>query len=166
MRRDIFKSFLEESDCSGMTYAKDIEPWIGERAAFGAVDLGGKTPVPVVVLAQTDKGKAEDAVAALTKKCDDLDDFGATVSDDFVVVADSVANAKKIVADADKSGIADSEGYKDATGEVGDVGHHQLLRQPEGRRRIADLIADEAPSGARAQGRARGADQEPRGQPG
>lgn len=148
LRRDIFKAFLEDSDCGGMTYADDIEPWIGDRAAFGAVDLGGDEPSPVVVLSQTDSGKAEDALAQL-KKCDGLDgDFGGVVTDDFVVVSDGVANAKKIVAAAEKKPVTDSDGYQEATDAAGDAGIVNYYVSSKAGATLAKVIADKAPSGA------------------
>ena len=42
-----------------MTFDADIDPWLGDRAAFAAVDLGDSTPDAVVVVQVKDDARAE-----------------------------------------------------------------------------------------------------------
>src|SRR5690348_13237844 len=58
LRKFIFDKATESGDCSGLSFDKSVKPWVGKRAAFGAVDLGGDTPAPVIALQITDRDKA------------------------------------------------------------------------------------------------------------
>ncbi len=55
LRRVIGEELLAGSAC-GLDYDDDVAPWIGERFAVAAVDLGEDTPSPVVVMQVSDAG--------------------------------------------------------------------------------------------------------------
>ena len=59
LRKEIFSRIQDEAHCDAIDYADDIEPWLGDRAAFAAVDLGGDDPDPVFVLQVKDADKAD-----------------------------------------------------------------------------------------------------------
>jgi hypothetical protein len=135
----IFDRIQDEASCDGLDYGDDIEPWLGERAAVAAVDLGGETPDPVVVLQVTDAGKA-DAGLDKIKACGDGGDVGWAISGDWAVVAQSDDTADDVVAATEKGSLADDEDFQKWTEEAGDPGVVTLYAGPE----AGDYLADHA----------------------
>ena len=62
IRRKVGESILEGADCTNLTYDHDIDPWLGERAAAAAVDVGADKPDLVVVVQVKDEAKASDGL--------------------------------------------------------------------------------------------------------
>ena len=60
VRQKLGDELIKGLDCDDLTFADDIDPWLGNRAAVAAVDLGNPNPDPVVVVQVSDEGKAED----------------------------------------------------------------------------------------------------------
>ena len=83
----IVEKALEGSPCKSFDYDNDVRPWIGSRAGLGGVLLGDDKPAPVLALQVKDADKAETGFAELTKcaEVDDEDDFGWTISGDYIV---------------------------------------------------------------------------------
>lgn len=55
---------------SGLTYSKDVEPWLGPQAAFFVADFDQVVPEAAALIATSD----EDATRAMIDKLDELDD--------------------------------------------------------------------------------------------
>lgn len=113
--------------CDGLDYETDVKPWIGERAAVAAVDLGGKYPTPALLLQVSDTAGAEkgvDDLIACARETDGLppSDFGYVVGDDYLVISDSGVHAKAILEAGKKNNLADDATYQKWSGEVGDQG--------------------------------------------
>ena len=68
IRKAIFDKIQDEAKCDGLDYGDDIEPWLGDRAAIAAVDVGGDNPDPVFVLQVKDADAAEKGLDAI-KDC-------------------------------------------------------------------------------------------------
>ncbi len=139
IRKAIFDEIQDEADCDGLDYADDIEPWLGERAAVAAVDIGGEDPDPVVVLQVKDADKA-DAGLDKIKGCSDSDDVGWAISGDWAVIAESDDIADDVVAAAGKGSLAEDEDFQRWTDEAGDAGVVTLYAGPE----AGDYFADHA----------------------
>jgi hypothetical protein len=119
----IFEEAVQDGPCASLDYEKDVKPWIGQRAGLGGVLLGEK-PRPVLALQVKD---ADQAKAGFTKLADcsevsDDDDFGWAISDDYLLVSDSDANAKAILAAGKKSPLAEDADFQKWTEEVGGPG--------------------------------------------
>ncbi len=135
----IFDKIQEEANCEGLDYADDIEPWLGDRAAIAAVDLGGEDPDPVFVLQVKDADKA-DAGLDKIKECGGGGDVGWAVSGDWAVVAESDDIADDVVAATEKGSLADDKDFQKWTNEAGDPGVVTLYAGPE----AGDYVADHA----------------------
>lgn len=126
LRRAVFDALQEDSNCADLDYDTDIAPWLGDRAAAGAVDLGGKTPDPVVALQITDEDKAEKGLAAIDSceggRGSTRNDVGYVVADGWAIVSSSEDNAQKIVDEAAHSSLADDPTYQKWLGRIGDPG--------------------------------------------
>jgi hypothetical protein len=58
------QALLDKTARSGVSYAKDIRPWLGARAAFAVLASGGGHAQYVVVLDQIDTAKAQTALSS------------------------------------------------------------------------------------------------------
>ena len=139
LRKEIYDRIQDEAQCDDIDYGDDVEPWLGDRAAFAAVDIGGEDPDPVIVIQVKDADKA-DAGLDKIKGCGESDDLGWAVEGDWAVVAESDEIAEKVVAAAKKGSLADDEDFQKWTDEAGDPGVVTLYAGPE----AGDYIADHA----------------------
>lgn len=121
LRKYIFDEAIKQAGCTSMTFDKDIRPWVRDRAALGAVDLGGKSPAPVAAVQFSDGGKAKAAIDKLIA-CSGVDDIGYALGDHYAIISDTSAHAKTIVADGKAHPLADDAAYQKWSGEVGDKG--------------------------------------------
>jgi hypothetical protein len=131
VRRKIGQAFISDLGCAGMTYADDIEPWLGDRAAFAAVDLGGQDPVPVAVVQSHDDGKASDALKAIAACDHSSPGDGFVVSDGWVVLAQTQDQADRVAAASGKGTLADDATYQKWTDRLGDAGVVNLYAAPK-----------------------------------
>lgn len=123
LRRAIFEKAQESGECEGLSYEDGIEPWLGKRAAFAVVDLGEDTPSPAIVVQVNDADEARTGVQRLIEKCGDPgEDFGFTVTDDFLIASDSEAHAKKIASTGAEKPLSDAASYQQWSEEIGDAG--------------------------------------------
>jgi hypothetical protein len=139
LREKIFDWIQDDGQCKGLDYSDDIEPWLGDRAAFAAVDIGGDDPDPVFVLQVKDADKAGGGLDKI-KACSDSDDVGWKISGDWAVIAESDAIAGKVVDAAAKHSLADDADFKKWTGEAGDSGVATFYAGPA----AGDYLADHA----------------------
>jgi hypothetical protein len=137
IKRKIFDEGEVSAACDGLDYARDIEPWLGDRAAVAAVDLGQEQPVPVAVLQVNDADAASDGLAKV-RECAGGDVGGWTIAGEWAVVARSEALADEVAAETDKATLADDETYQKWTDEVGDAGVLNLYAAPA----AGDYLAD------------------------
>jgi len=143
LRKEIFNRIQDEAQCDDIDYADDVEPWLGDRAAFAAVDVGGDDPDPVFVIQVKDADKA-DAGLDKIKDCGDGegDEVGWAIEGDWAVVAESDEIADKVVAETKKGSLADDDDFKHWTDEAGDPGVVTLYAGPA----AGDYLADHADS--------------------
>lgn len=120
LRKFLFDKITADR-CPGFTFAKDVEPWIGKRAAFAAVDLGDKDPVPALAIAVTDRTLADKQFGKLIA-CTKTTDMGYAIGADFLIASDTKAHAQAIVKAAKAHSLADDAAYQKWTDSVGDRG--------------------------------------------
>ena len=137
LRKAIFDWVQGGGSCPDLDYGKDIEPWLGDRAAIAAVDLGAGDPAPVIVLQVTDADRA-DAGLDKIKGCAGSDSVGWAVSGDWAVVTESDDLADDVVKATAKGSLADDEDFAKWTGEAGDPGVVTLYAGPA----AGDYLAD------------------------
>lgn len=107
VRDDLLSGAFDTGD---LDYNRDVKPWLGDRVAIGAVADGSEDGFAAVAAVQyTDKGKAE---KALKKSRQTHDDFAYAFAGDYVIVADTQAEADRY-AKADKH-LSDNPTYSDA----------------------------------------------------
>jgi hypothetical protein len=123
---------LKESSGPGLSYKTDIEPWLGDEAAFFVT--GKNMNDNALLIAAEDEGKALEAIektaeGKITRKSyrdvdyfmDEADDTNtATVFDGFVVTGTEAGVKAAIDTSKDGSPLADSDAYDFATEDVSD----------------------------------------------
>ncbi len=142
IRQRLFEEFEKSADC-GLDYAKDVEPWLGDRMAVAAVDTGGHTPAPVFVVQVKDADKA-DAGLAKVRDCGSGDTpatTGGWVFDgDWAIIAEDQETAQAVSDLTDKGTLADDPEYQDLTSAAGEIGIVNLYAAPEAGQYMADLM--------------------------
>jgi hypothetical protein len=120
LRKVVFDAIKDQGGLKDVDYAKDVEPWLGERAAFGAVPgAKGEDPVPVLALAVKDKGEAEKSLPKLTKA---MDGGECRVVEDFALCAEKKDQLDSFVSATQKATLADSDNFKTDLGDLGETG--------------------------------------------
>lgn len=120
--RKLVDKLHKGGDCKSLDYEKDLDPWLGRRAAFGAVDLGKDKIAPVIAVQTTDADKAKTGFDKLLRCSGGSSDVGFTVTDDYVVASDSNAHAKQIAAAGAKKPLSEDSDYQRWSKEVGGHG--------------------------------------------
>jgi hypothetical protein len=143
---DIRQKLFDESglaDSCEISYDDDIEPWLGERMAVAAVDLGEKQPEVVMVLQVKDAEAADEGLRKL-RDCESVgeDTGGWVIEGDWALVADDVEGAQA-VADATADGtLAEDAEYKDLTTAAGSAGIVSLYAAPEAGAYLSDSLGE------------------------
>jgi hypothetical protein len=119
VRRWVFEEFLSETSCKELDYAKDVEPWLGDRMAFAAVPDGADSLTPFVVL-EVDDVDAVKAVVSRIGDCVDTDLAVAFV--DSYAVLGAKGKVAGIAADAKREPLSADEEYTGWMDQVGSGG--------------------------------------------
>jgi hypothetical protein len=153
VRRTLGESILRDNTC-GLTYDKDVAPWLGDRLAAAAVDLGNPKPATVLVLQVTDDGKAQTAIKRIDTCETSSGHGGYVVHDGWAVITDTQAEADQVEQDAQQSSLADDPTYQRWTKAVGDAGVVNAYAAPAAGRylaarfdRMSRLFSDLGPLG-------------------
>lgn len=136
LRQWIVEEFAKDSGCD-LDFETDVEPWLGSRAAMAAVD-GEDGPFPVFVLQTTDADRAEKGLAAFAE-CGG-DEAGWRIDGDWIVLAETEAQADAAVAATDEGTLADDADFRKWTERVGDSGLLTAYAAPE----VGGLLAEAA----------------------
>lgn len=156
VRRGIFDSLQKADACPGLDFAKDIDPWLGDRAALAAVKGADGSPQPVVVVQVKDAGKAGSGLQKL-KACGSGNagsgaaDTGWVIEGGWAVVAASEELAKTVSADAAKANLADDATFQKWTGETGAAGVATLYAAPGAGAAILEQLGNTMPEQVRSQ---------------
>jgi hypothetical protein len=132
LREAVFDEVLAEAPCD-LDYTDDVEPWLGDRAAAAAVDLGGDQPDTVFVVQVKDADKAEDAFAKFAG-CEPSDEgaaVGWAITGEWAVLAETEEIATQVAEDAQDAPLSEDEDFEKWTGEAGDAGVLTAYAAPE-----------------------------------
>jgi hypothetical protein len=127
LRRAVFDEIKTSGDCPGLDYARDVQPWIGDRIALAAVPDSKEGARPLVVLQVRDQAKAK-AGASKLEACSSGSDrpaaetSGYSFVGDYLLVAESQGQADALAEDAEAAALADSEEFTSAMDRTGDPG--------------------------------------------
>ncbi|WP_151082661.1 DUF3352 domain-containing protein [Nocardioides cynanchi] len=143
VRKKIGDELISGVGCPSLTFESDIDPWLGDRAAVAAVDLGGGNPEPVFVVQAKDDAKAEAGMHTLLTCGDNPPtDVAYDVHDGWVIVAKTQADVTAIEAATAKGSLADDATYQKWTKAVGDAGVVNLYAAPAAGDYLAGQLSD------------------------
>lgn len=132
LREAVFDEVLAGAPCE-LDYADDVEPWIGDRAAAAAVDLGGEQPETVFVVQVKDPDQAETAFEKFAG-CEPTGDgltAGWAITGEWAVLAETEEIATQVADDAQDTPLSDDDDFEKWTGEAGDHGVLTAYAAPE-----------------------------------
>lgn len=105
-RRQMFQALAEDGSLPpGLSYDRDIKPWLGERAAIAVVSSDGVAQ-PLFVLQSSNDGKARSAFAKFGKAS------GIDFYRGYAVIAETQAIADKAVADTKAASLGISPTFR------------------------------------------------------
>lgn len=137
---------LEDAPCEGLTYADDLEPWLGDRVGVALVMVDG-APQPVGALEVTDADAAESGVETLlacgADSSSETEDGAFQVDGGWLMLADSQEVLDE-VADRKADGTLDGDDdFQDWTGRAGGEGVVTMYAAPEAGQVLLDQVAAE-----------------------
>lgn len=141
LRKTVFEAFRDDSDCTKLDYARDVQPWIGNRVALAAVPDETKGALPLVVLQVADQDAARAGAAKLASCGGAEDEGGFAFVDDYMVIAETQQQADRMAADAGAAALADSKEYTAAMDRVGDPGIISMYVSPDAPRAYLDAVS-------------------------
>jgi Protein of unknown function (DUF3352) len=128
VRRVIFEHSLQTLHCRGLSYAADVEPWIGSK--FGIAGMpspnGTSSPIGVGVVEVTEKDAAKAGLAKIGRCLGGRDEtsasFGFSFVGDYALVAETQAQADRYASRAQSSPLADNADFSADMASLGDLG--------------------------------------------
>ena len=117
-RKALFEAIKGESpDLSKVDYAKDVEPWLGERAGVAVLPptANGKDPGVAAAVQVKDEAAARDGIAKLAAG----DDYGLAFRDGYAILAETQAAADGY---AKAAPLSRNTQFSDDTAAVGEPG--------------------------------------------
>ena len=134
LRKEIFEEVQEDGTCTGLDYAEDVEPWLGDRGAFAMVP-GEAEPAPVFVVQVKDEAAAETGIEALVEcgsedQASSDEEGGYAIAGGWVALAETEEIAEAVLADGAEANLADDEDFQKWTGEAGDPGILTMYAAP------------------------------------
>lgn len=148
LRRWVFDLVVEDGECEGLDYGRDIAPWIGDKLGVALVP-GEKHPDPVIALQVTDEGKAREGIGAFFEACVPDEGFGITFLDGYALISQNEEIAEAAKTAAEKAPLADDAGYTAALDELGSLGIATVYVSPEGPAALSDNLMAQMAGGAR-----------------
>jgi hypothetical protein len=146
LRLRLFEELQGDGLCPDLDFADDVDPWLGDRFAVAAIDMGGASGpldlgINAVGVVQIDDAEAaEEGLAALRDCGGEGDTFGWSVAGDWAVVAETDDIAAEVTEAAADAPLAADDDFQRWTGEAGDPGILTAYVAPE----AAELLADVA----------------------
>ena len=120
LRKVIVTRLQAEGQLKGVDYAKDVEPWLGQRIGVGLVPGATEQaePTVVVALAVTDADKAKASLPKIAKDAE----AECQLVEEFALCTDGTGKAAGVAAAAAKGTLADSANFRKDMNDLGEDG--------------------------------------------
>lgn len=143
-RKSMWDSLAKnDKSMSGIDYATDIEPWLGDRAAAAVLSsTSEKTPDTIVVIATKDEAKAKTSIESILAK--DKDTSSEVVTKDGFALIVPKGRSQAILGDLGKGSLATNSTYTSDMSDLGETGVASLWYDG---RALADLAKNGAKLG-------------------
>jgi Protein of unknown function (DUF3352) len=139
LRQKLFEFIKKNAgdDLSDVDFAKDVEPWLGNRVGIAAVPKDGK-PEPVVAVQITDEGKAKAGLDKLF--ADEKEKPGQAFTGDYVIIAEDQAKADAFANEAKSNPLEKNQKFDQDMSALGEQGFASAWADTQG---LATLAGDE-----------------------
>ncbi len=120
LRQAIFQAIQDGGGLSGLNYATDVEPWLGDRIGVGVLPPTAKAPTgrPVFALAVRDEQEATKRLAAIGTSVNG----SCSLSGAFALCAKDAATVKGAIAAAAQHSLADNPDFANDMSTLGEDG--------------------------------------------
>ena len=136
LRESLFEQLQEAGACPDLDWGDDVDPWLGDRFAVAAVDLGeqdDESPsgvTPVLVVQVTDADLADEGLGAVVE-CAESDTVGWSIRGGWAVIAETAELAESVTDAAADAPLSDDADFQRWTGAAGDHGVLTAYASPE-----------------------------------
>lgn len=144
IKRRIFEEILNDGSCENLDYADDIEPWLGDRFAVAAVEVGEAEPAPVFVVQVSDASAADEGFTKLRScggESGDSQEGGWAIEDGWALVAETADIAAQVVEARGEGTLADDADFQKWTDSAGDPGIITAYAAPAAGAFFADAVS-------------------------
>lgn len=139
LRRLVFDAMQKDGTCTDLDYAKDIEPWIGDRIAVAGAPVGGDL-APLVTLQVTDQEAADAGLRELFACGEPDTKVGIAFNGDYAMVSDTQKHADALASATAQGTLADDPTFQEWTAKVGDPGIVTMYAAPGAGEHLAEMM--------------------------
>ena len=133
LRRWVFERLQEDDLCPGLDYARDVEPWLGDRMAVAAVPDDDAPLAPLLVVQVSDREAASRGVTAL-QGCQDGkgadQPAGVAFVGDYMLLTQEQDDADALAKAAEAAPLEEDAAYTDLDGQAGRAGRRSPPTSP------------------------------------
>ncbi|MCW2521955.1 MAG: hypothetical protein JWO63_290, partial [Frankiales bacterium] len=122
-RESFFNALASDGELpAGLSYERDVKPWLGDRLAIAERPALVSTDPPEVLIAvkSSDEAKAKAGIARLTAEYGD--EIGVGFRSGYAILAESQDVVDRAISDDAKGDLAGSADFNDDMGKLGDPG--------------------------------------------
>jgi len=157
LRLRLFELAQDDGVCNDLDFGDDVEPWLGNRFALAAVDLGKQddegnaVPTVVGVIQVEDSDAAEEGFAKLRDCADssvsgdedrsESEMGGWFIEGEWAVIAETEELAQEVSDAAQESPLSEDDDFQKWTDEAGDPGILTAYASPAAGDFLVDAVA-------------------------
>lgn len=141
LRRWMFERSQDDGLCLEVDYARDIEPWLGDRMAIAAVPDNDAPLAPLLAVQVSDREAARAGVNALEqceKNADGPKASGVAFVGDYMLLTERQDDADALAKAAEAASLEDDPAFSTWMDRLGDPGFITAYVSAEGPRLMAD----------------------------
>jgi hypothetical protein len=149
LRRWVFEQVRDEGLCPGLDYARDVEPWLGDRMAVAAVPGHDAPLAPLLVVQVRDRDAADEGVQALQDCAAPDGDGGAgepagvAFVGDYMLVTQDQADADSLAKAAEAAPLEEDAAFTSWMDAVGEPGVVTAYAAPDAPRLMAAMAEEQ-----------------------
>ncbi len=144
LRRWVFERLQEDDLCPGLDYARDVEPWLGDRMAVAAVPDDDAPLAPLLVVQVSDREAASRGVTAL-QGCQDGkgadQPAGVAFVGDYMLLTQEQDDADALAKAAEAAPLEEDAAYTSWMDKLGEPGVITAYVAADGPRLMAETGA-------------------------
>lgn len=125
LRKVVVSAMFDDCD---IDFAKDVEPWLGQRVGFG---LHGDGKSSLLAMQIEDEDEAREGIAQFDD-CAGTEKSGVAFRDGYALVTDTQKVAERLAKEVDEGTLAESRDFQASMKTLGDAGIASAWIDPQG----------------------------------